>query len=769
MLAMASSLSAAKITLLDGRELEGRIGMVSGVAEDPLAPSRRPGGVNVQPILLVDDGLRRTFVSKRQVREINEAASTAYEKINIRQQVASTGARIGSVGPILKIDPFDEFGRRTFRMQGHDGPLNVIQGITEITPIWTKVEGLRGRRPFVWEMRIATSSLPRDTLSKILHSQLNDQDLNARLKIVRLYLESERYRDARLELETVVQDFPERPELQAEVNALRQVGARRLLAEIELRRQAGQNRLVQQLIAQFPAEGVAGQTLESVREIGRDYQSKRQRGEMVLSLLKTHLDAVEDSSLRQQLEGACDEIRRELNYHTLDRMAAFERLVDDPKLSAQQKVSLAVSGWLLGTHSATENVLVSLSLFQVRQLLEQYFQEPLKGRRQPLIKAIEQQEGAAVPQVAKLVANMKPPRHQALAADQLQQTLQHSIPGLDGELDVEYLVQLPPEYDPHRLYPAIVTLNGAGTTPAQQIDWWAGAPQAQGSRLGQASRKGYVVIAVAWRRKGQATYQYSAHEHHAVLGSLRDAMRRYAIDSDRVFLSGHSVGGDAVWDIGLAHPDLWAGVIPFVSVARRYCAHYWENAKYVPMYLVAGELDGDKLQQNARELDRYLRRGFPCTLVEYRGRGHEHFFDEIHRIMDWMDRQRRDFFPKTFQCATMRPWDNYFWWVELDDFPERSVVYPSNWPPPRGTRPSQVSAKVTNSGISVKTGARQVSLWLTPELVDFDRRVAITVNRQRINAREPFVQPNLAVLLEDVRTRGDRKHPFWTRLDWPRR
>ena len=49
---------------------------------------------------------------------------------------------------------------------------------------------------------------------------------------------------------------------------------------------------------------------------------------------------------------------------------------------------------------------------------------------------------------------------------------------------------------------------------------------------------------------------------------LRDAMRRFSIDSDRVFLSGHSIGGDAAWDIGLAHPDLWAGVIPIVVRSR---------------------------------------------------------------------------------------------------------------------------------------------------------------------------------------------------------
>ena len=39
---------------------------------------------------------------------------------------------------------------------------------------------------------------------------------------------------------------------------------------------------------------------------------------------------------------------------------------------------------------------------------------------------------------------------------------------------------------------------------------------------------------------------------------------------------------------------------------------------------------------------------------------------KILRIFDWMGRKQRDFFPKKFTASTKRPWDNYFWWVEID-------------------------------------------------------------------------------------------------------
>ena len=59
---------------------------------------------------------------------------------------------------------------------------------------------------------------------------------------------------------------------------------------------------------------------------------------------------------------------------------------------------------------------------------------------------------------------------------------------------------------------------------------------------GQAGRNGYIVIAPAWGREQQSEYGYTLAEHLAVLHTLRDACRHFSIDTDRVYLSGHSMG-----------------------------------------------------------------------------------------------------------------------------------------------------------------------------------------------------------------------------------
>ncbi len=157
--------------------------------------------------------------------------------------------------------------------------------------------------------------------------------------------------------------------------------------------------------------------------------------------------------------------------------------------------------------------------------------------------------------------------------------------------------------------------------------------------------------------------------------------------------------------------------------------------------------------------------GWDVTLVEYQGRGHENFSDEIQRIFDWMGRKRRNFFPKEFSAVTMRTWDNFFWCLELSGMPANQTVDPAAWPPPRGTLPMHPTVKMLGTnGVSVELHAARVTLWLSPEWVSFDRPITIKLNESRLSAKQQL-KPSLEVMLEDVRTRGDRQHPFWAKVE----
>ena len=96
------------------------------------------------------------------------------------------------------------------------------------------------------------------------------------------------------------------------------------------------------------------------------------------------------------------------------------------------------------------------------------------------------------------------------------------------------------------------------------------------------------------------------------------------------------------------------------------------------------------------------------------------------------------------------------------------MVLPGNWPPDRTARPTNISGKrLETNKIAVKVQAEKVIVWLSPELADFNARLVVEVNNRAISPRDRVVRPDLNVLLEDARTRGERQHPFWARLETP--
>jgi len=767
------AMGAKVVTMKSGHTIEGEMGVINKIGEDPF--KSRGGKSNIKTIAIFDDQLRRVFVRRAQIDQLRDSLVVGTESIKLKQRVATNSPRLVGIGSIHSIYPFDGFGRRRFNFTGVKGRrADVMQGITEITPTWTKVEGLSARTPFTSytsDMRIATSSIPRAQLSTILQNHLDFDNEDDRMKVVRLLMSALRYKDALEELRLMKMQFPNLISKYANLSelerGLEQSRSLQILDEIEERQRAGQHQFVHGLLSSFPRQNVANETTIRVQDMLDDYAKKKGQRDQVVALFNRLLVGLEDEALKQRILPIGREIANELSVNTLLRMADFLRLADAAALGPEEKMSLAVSGWLLGTGAEkAENLNVSLSLIEVRSLVRRYLVSKNSVERTAILAELASQEGATPGNLARLLLNMKPPVETKPQPGSTPGLFELSVPALTGDERVRYLVQLPINYDPYRRYPTVVTLHAEGTTPDQQIDWWAGQYNAQAEmRLGQATRHGYIVIAPTWKSGYSRKYAYSAREHAAVLNSLRDAMGRFSIDADRVFLSGHSAGGEAAWDIGLAHPDLWAGVIPIGARWDKYIGLYWGNSRYVPLYFVQGEFDGTKRTDNAPQYDRYLGTShIDATIVMYQGRGHEHFIDEIHRLFEWMDIHKRDFFPSEFECSLMRKWDSFFWWVELKDIPARNMVSPIFW----GSRdksipPAMIDASRNdkNNVIKIRTGAKQVTVWLSPDVVDMDKRVKI-ISFGSSRTIEP--KASIRVLLEDARTRGDRQHPFWARV-----
>ena len=77
-------------------------------------------------------------------------------------------------------------------------------------------------------------------------------------------------------------------------------------------------------------------------------------------------------------------------------------------------------------------------------------------------------------------------------------------------------------------------------------------------------------------------------------------------------------------------------------------------------------------------------------------------------------------------------------------------------------RPAETEGIISeNNRIRIRSSTSKVTVWLSPEMVDFQQRIYVTINGREMGQQ---VEVSLDVLLEDVRTRCDRQHPFWAKV-----
>ena len=467
------------------------------------------------------------------------------------------------------------------------------------------------------------------------------------------------------------------------------------------------------------------------------------------------------------------EIFSEVDLDSATRLADYERLRADPSLSVEQRVSLALSGWMLGAGSGLDNFATTKSLITARDLVQQYLVDADSVRRSQILAQLKSLEGGQPDLVVKLLALMKPPKTPPQLASDDPPGL-HRMQVSMGNETVSYVVQTPPEYDPNRLYPCVVSLPSLGSNPDVQVNWWCGSSidikeseqaEVKKQRFGQATSNGYIVVSPAWATKGQLQYNYSEIEHARVLKSYRDALRHFSIDTDRVFISGHQAGAAAAWDVALSHPDLWAGAVMISPTADKFIVQYDDNARLLPMYFVYGEFDGSGFrEQIGKTVDKYVSSlKYDAIAVSYIGREGGFFPEEAPRIMEWMQlsSHRRQRNPKEIKVSMMRPGDRFFYWIEAPEFASDNNSFVFKPGDSRGIEAS-ITAK---NGISVgQIPSSSTWVWLSPDMVDFKQPVSIRVKG---STKKFDVSSDLEVILEDARQRADRLHPFHFKVEMP--
>lgn len=780
MLAVASLLDpnpcrADLIFLKDGYILHGKVRQQSEMIVDKGTKDAiwAPKGV-----FLLDDDARLIMFSPRQVRDVdsknlNEGADIVALQ---RPVIRAYGFRME---PILRIDEVTNWNdkwERLFRMQSDQGRANIQQRMSLLTPHFARVEGVK----YAWSSFYMTRELGPDTVRYLLNRHPDMQEKNGkpdpakRIRMYRFLVQAGWLDQAEQELETLLKDLPDQKDkVEAYRENLRRLRAQQLLDDLERAHRAGRHQWAQEQLAKFPRQAVDERFLPRLQMLETKYAAANENLTLARRLLKELPEKLPETTTHRPLfVESVKTILAELTVDNVQRLDAFVGLALQAERDRKQGkttqgplelLSLAMTGWLLGNNSAEAQADMAYRLWRAREFVLQYQQAPAAARDK-LLKNYEQEKGIAFDELAQMLAFLPPPDPEEISAPRLL-NLQTKL-SANGKRVFSYQLQLPPEYQHGRSYPVLFVLHQLGDKPNAILEKFSE----------QAAQNGYLLVAPAWERGLRSTYSYSYEEQAAVLDVLLDLRRRFQVDSDRVFVTGFGEGGAMAYDVGLSHPDLFAGVLPMSAQPRLFTlSSYWHNAQYLPFYVMSGDTAGDYTKMNRRVFDQWVPRGYPSLFIEYRGRGAEWFEAELPYMFDWMSRKKREVaFPELawgggvtgegFQ--TMRSTDNRFYWLSTNSINEKYLNEGATFS--NRVIPAGVQARIAEGNqILIQTrGLKQLTVWLGRGMVDFEKPVTIRINGNTV-LNNRTLKPSLRTLIEDFQERGDRQRLFLVELPFP--
>ena len=265
-----------------------------------------------------------------------------------------------------------------------------------------------------------------------------------------------------------------------------------------------------------------------------------------------------------------------------------------------------------------------------------------------------------------------------------------------------------------KLHPCAVCATDTGDEPKPlilevspgAISNLSGAVAMTEEIVGIAARHGRACVVIRPTGRGPGSV-YQNYGEVDVLEAIAHAASHYAIDRDRITVTGSSMGGAATWYLISHYPDLFAGAAPFCG----YCdyrlwekpggltfhMHEWEepswkarsatllveNLEHTPVWMVHGAWDravgGGVPVEHSQQMARLMEeKGYTHTFTEVPKMGHGCRVPEVwEQVVLWLLDQRKQRNPDHVSLATYDLRHNRSCWVgieQLANYGERGTV-----------------------------------------------------------------------------------------------
>ena len=211
-----------------------------------------------------------------------------------------------------------------------------------------------------------------------------------------------------------------------------------------------------------------------------------------------------------------------------------------------------------------------------------------------------------------------------------------------------YRLFVPAGYDRNKKYPLVVWLHGGagrGNDNERQI--------VEGNRLGatiwttpenQSKNPTFVLAPQCPEGEWWANNDSEAKpskQLETVVELLKDLQKQYAIDADRLYVAGQSLGGYGTWSIITEYPEMFAAAIPLCGGGNASRA---KNLVNVPIWAFHGELDqAVKASESRAMIEAIKKAGGNPKYTEYKGVGHAVWHQAFAEpeLLNWVFAQKR--------------------------------------------------------------------------------------------------------------------------------
>ncbi|HLG13207.1 MAG TPA: prolyl oligopeptidase family serine peptidase [Blastocatellia bacterium] len=195
-----------------------------------------------------------------------------------------------------------------------------------------------------------------------------------------------------------------------------------------------------------------------------------------------------------------------------------------------------------------------------------------------------------------------------------------------------YRIFVPASYDRSKRYPLIIALHGMGGDENSYFDLYA-----NGAFKVEAEKRGYIVACPKGR---QPASMYRGPAEADVMDVISEVERDYKIDPDRVYLTGHSMGGFGTWSVAINHPDIFAALAP---VAGGGLPANMSKIAHIAQLVVHGDADKTVPVASSRVMvDAAKKLGAEVRYIEVPGGTHvDVVVPTFKDVFDWFDSHRR--------------------------------------------------------------------------------------------------------------------------------